>query len=567
MRRMAIFLMALTGCATATGRFPTRNWVEDLAEKPPPAKTAHRATRFVREWSMTHPGTGRYALAEAPADDAVAQSLATQARNSGGKMFTDAGVACFASEIARFFDAFDGEPGNELMTFIATRCGLPSTRLQTTSLFWKAEQVKDDEHLARLALPEVDRMLTVVRREGRQALGSAMFRGARVAVVVLASLSPAVELEPLAEQAEPGSIVVLRGRSLGPETELQASVTRGEADWAVCESAGKDGRFEFRCPVAKEDRTARIEVFGRSKERLLGATLAVLELGVGAPLPRSHTLPDEKPMPLSEAASISAALVSEFNVRRADAKREPLLIEARQERLADRVAPHLSAAMSRDPAQADLIALGMLAGWDVAGLVERGTMKGIQVPSGGDLHEVVRSIMASPTGRAQVLSDRSNRIAIGSLVDAEGSAAVFLFSYEVVLAWAPEAEAARVREAVNQARVKAGVAPLGWDESAASTCIDAARGVAGQVAEPKDALTALGELLRVRGQYGSTFVAGFSGDGAFKVDPSLLDPSLTQVGLTVFHVRPPNEPWVRRLALFFFPRGVGQIACADEVGF
>ncbi|MHB8872861.1 MAG: CAP domain-containing protein [Myxococcaceae bacterium] len=560
MRRLAVLCLALTGCATATGSFPSRDWVAQLAEKPAPPKAAGRATRFVREWSMTHPGTGGYALLEAPAADVVAQRLATLAQTPGGKMTTDAGVACVASEVARFFDAHEGDASAEVMTFITTRCGLPTTEVWTTSIFWKAEQVQDDEQFARLALPEVDRLFTAARRDERQAMGSAMFRGKRVAIVVLASFSPRVELEPLPAQAEPGSTVVLRGRVLGPETELEASITRGEADWAACLSTVSAGRFEFQCPVGKDDQTARIDLFGRKKARVLGVTLAVLDLGVGTPLPRSLSLPDEKPRLLNEAASVSAALVSELNLKRAGVKRQPLIIEPGQERLADRVAPHLMSALKADPAQADLITLGMLAGWEVSGLVEGGGMNVVTVPPGGDVQEVVRTIMASPTGRERVLNERTNRIAVGSVRDEEGSAAVFLYSYQVVLAWAPEADVAKVKSTVNQARAKAGVPPLAWNDGAATLCIEAAKDFAGQVAEPGDALDSLGGLVRNRGQYGSSLISGLSSEGELAVDPSLLDPALTQMGLTIFYVRPPNEPWARRLVLFYFPMGGGQVA-------
>jgi hypothetical protein len=113
--------------------------------------------------------------------------------------------------------------------------------VQWTSLTLKTADVKDEQELANRALPELGRMLTEVRHGGRQAFGSAVFKGRRQAVVVVAAFTSRLELEPVPTRVEPGVPIVLRGRPLGLETDFNATITRGANDSAKCEPVPASG--------------------------------------------------------------------------------------------------------------------------------------------------------------------------------------------------------------------------------------------------------------------------------------------------------------------------------------
>lgn len=564
MRRLLLLSFVLAGCAT--GRFPSRDWVEALSEKPAPPKPARHPAKFVPSWSMSEPVAARYELASAPAEDPLSKRLDALLQVPGSKGTRAIAAHCFASELARFYDAHPDGPAGEMVTFLATRCGLPTAHMRWTSTSWKGADVKDDEELARLAEPELNRMVTELRKDVPQSVGVGLHKGTRAAMVVFAVFEPELALEPVPTQVEPGATVLVKGRALGQETEFDASITRGPIDSVPCESRPVPGGFDLRCPATAGDVTARIEVFGRKKDRLLGTHLAVIDVGVGAPLPNAIAIPDDAALPLKDAASLSGTLIAELNTRRAGAGRGPLIIEQRQENLANRIAPHFVAALEADGLLADRIALGMMAGYEVDGMVEEGSMVSARVAAGADLREVVRGVTESPYGRANLLDPRFNRVAVGSLVDPEGSAAVYLFSYQVVDPALAEGDQPKVREAIDAARKAAGVPPLVWDDGVRDLCADASRKVAAKNADASDALDALISLASSHRYRGSAFVTPYDRPETYKVDSALLDPALKYLGVATFYVRPPHEPWARRLALFFFPRVVEQTASTRPTG-
>ena len=196
----------------------------------------------------------------------------------------------------------------------------------------------------------------------------------------------------------------------------------------------------------------------------------------------------------------------------------------------------------------------MMAGYEVEGLVEDGNMETIVLPTGADIHEVVRSIVASPYGRANFLGAESNRVAVSSLIEPEGSAAVFAFSYRWPIDLA-DADTAAVQARIDAARKAAGAPAIRWDPGYARLCLESSKKVAGQTADSSDAIDALRDLAKQHYLYGLSVPVAYTRPEKLKLDETLLDPSVTKAGIATFYIRPTREPWAHRVAMFFFPAG------------
>ena len=292
----------------------------------------------------------------------------------------------------------------------------------------------------------------------------------------------------------------------------------------------------------------------------MGKTLAVIEVGIGTALSNRMALPEENPLPLADSAATSGSLVIELNLKRAAAARGPLTAMAQQERIANRIARHFFTALDSDPQLADRIALGLMAGYEVGGLVERGAMQTVLLPSGADLHEVVRAIMVSPFGRASLLGNETNRIAVSSFTVTGGASAVFLTATRWPRSRRPMPMSWRCRRAsIPPARQPE--PPIIWDPDFTRLCAESSKKVAGQTADVSDALGALKALAQKRYLSGRMFAMSYERPDKFKVDPNLLDPNITKAGIATFYVRPTRDPWASRMAMFFFPVTVaGQMA-------
>src|SRR5262249_41076756 len=95
---------------------------------------------------------------------------------------------------------------------------------------------------------------------------------------------------------------------------------------------------------------------------------------------------------------------------------DPLALDAAQSEVATRLAPYYFSGLIGQAPQsiADLVALGMMAGWKVDGIVQEGTFAWAWLVESRDLGRLLSDALEDPGARASLLAHDADRIALGA---------------------------------------------------------------------------------------------------------------------------------------------------------
>ncbi|MBX7081227.1 MAG: hypothetical protein K1X88_18650 [Nannocystaceae bacterium] len=384
--------------------FPDAARVEALAQQPvapldPPARRI-----FVEQWSLHGPGPTR--TAAIVADDADATALASLA--APGQRVTTA-MGCYARELAAFVQQHDAQPSDDLSSWIGGRCGVGHVMPQV--LFHRVgprtasrlDPAKDGEALA----PALARLGEAVD------LGIGRFDDGKDARLVIAGAPRRVTLDDIAMTAEDGRVTIT-GESDAPIGWAIGYATDGEIGVSTCTptAARRQGprAFALSCAVNPKDAQARIEVTIAAQNRLMGTTVADVWVSPDGSMPTAWTA-QRFAVPAGEGERDASAWLTAINAVRQRAKL-PAWTHARAQ--SDRVAallPHLLAGGGQS-ASYDEVALAMLAGWDVEGVIRDGRLALSAVPLEVPLDRKVSAALSSPTFRSQVVSSEIATAAI-----------------------------------------------------------------------------------------------------------------------------------------------------------
>jgi hypothetical protein len=257
---------------------------------------------------------------------------------------------------------------------------------------------------------------------------------------------------------------------------------------------------------------------------------------------------------MASAEALDGQIAELVNRLRAEAGAAPLAFEREQSATAGALAPHFFASLfGNDPqTNADLVLLGLLAGWDVDGLIQDAHFSAAWAPQSTDLSRLLSEALESPVGRRTLLSPEVERIAVGSVVAGEGgdsSLGALFVTYALFSEREHEQHARRVRERLAAKRAERGLGAPRHLHDVAPLAMRAASAVQAG-AEPEDALQ---ELLEASGEALGRSVHGWI------VESSDLDriefpeefvarPDLElAVGVSVR--RPQGEPWGRYVVM------------------
>ncbi len=249
-----------------------------------------------------------------------------------------------------------------------------------------------------------------------------------------------------------------------------------------------------------------------------------------------------------------------------------------ESRRAAQLAGHYFAAAAGmgDPTAADRVALGMMAGWGLAGGVSRGHFSAAHASSERGPAGLVAAMMLRPSGRLAMVSDKVRTLAVGPLfVSGAPVAGVIVAGYEPFTAVDSEQGRQQVMELLQAARAAAGVGParrLGEEFDAMAE--EAARAVEGG-GTVDDELEGL--LFRAAHAVMGGGVRGLALYAADLADLELPEdvvrrPQL-EIAVAVGAYRPPRHPWTSPIAYLLYvepdagtfagnPSAAGQPPCS-----
>jgi hypothetical protein len=376
-------------------------------------------------------------------------------------------------------------------------------------------------------------------------------------IALVVSGTRAVRLEPADTVLGEDHRVVIRGESLRPVEAVGALMNHGRYGTTRCEpEPGVDlPRFHFVCEANPNDTSAWLVLDVRPTGRLLGrsaANLLVWPTGETDNVYRRPSFADADPVESEDAAV--QGFVTMLNSVRGSAELPELTLDMAQSETATELAPHFFSAWFDESrgAVADLVALGMMAGWDVDGIVQQSRMSGSWVPQSDDLAVLLATALEYPTSREVLLSPDANRIAIGPLLERDGeyTAIAAIFStYSLFSEEDHDANVQRVFRKLREARQERGRrAPQHLLDVAQLSILAASDVQTG--ADPEDSL---GNLLQASAEILQRPVQGWvaqvSDLESLEFPEDFLTDHQIGVAIGVSYFKPEGEAWGRYVVM------------------
>jgi hypothetical protein len=281
-------------------------------------------------------------------------------------------LRCAAAEIARFQLEKGGLPNESLRRFLAARCGSTSPDPLPVVSTLDAPEAATDQAIFEHTQAAVRDMLEKELGAGHHGIGVAAVRkGRRVAIAAVLGLDE-VRFDTLSRTVDASRRTVVRGTMLAPAGQALAIINRGDYATALCEPdlALKLPDFAFACELGPGDHAAWLQIMVRQEGRAMSTSVADLLVCDGDPATLEYRpRVVGPPSPVADGAALSAALVEGVNRVRREARFPTLSVAPGQSTENARLAGTLiDASVGRRTQDADVIALGLIAGWNVDGI-------------------------------------------------------------------------------------------------------------------------------------------------------------------------------------------------------
>jgi len=541
-----------------TSQFPSKQELEKLGASPAPASLFGLDVRRVDTWELAGPFPE--AIADEPYTEAGspwAELLAQAASRRAGLVLPTRSMECVARELGRFQLAHRSQPTPSLRYFITARCNASVADVAFQLVEGPVLPGSDDAAVFAHWKSAVGDAIRASLEGGPRTAGIWYGRDGDRAVAMVAAGRRVLVIEPFSPVPGPDGALEIRGESLEPVKEISGLFNRGRFGVGRCEAVGdaKLPSFHLRCPLDAGAGETLIALTAFPPDRLIGrlGLLVLASPGGGASTAYRRPVYGES-WPMLDAQNLAEGFVDLLNAVRREARLDPLVLDAAQSEMASELAPHFFAAREGHTSAvvADMVVLGMLAGWTVDGIVQAGHFASAWALRTTDLSDLLATALEFPWGRETLLAGDVERIAIGPILATEQgkeSLAAVFGTYALFSEKHHDAMARRVVEKLEAERRRRGVeAP---EELGDVTLV--CQRVASAVQAGEDPTDALDALLQQSVDVLQRPVAGWLAevseiDGLEFPEEYLARPSL-EVAVAVTHRRKPGDPWGRYVVM------------------
>jgi hypothetical protein len=570
---VAIALLAPPGCASSGSQpavvFPSQDEVANI-----PARKA-RPEAFGTEAVAVDAWT----FESLPLPDAAAYEdsspwgrlLREQVSAHSGTTTLSPPLRCTAQEIARFHLAKNALPAESLRRFIAARCGAVVPALMPAVVSAPVPASMSEEQIAATFRANLATLFDERLRGGHHLVGLAAARGVDRISMATVIAEDESRLEPGSRSVDAKRQVTLRGGVRGEFGEIGALVNRGDYGTAPCVSDGgvRPPQFAIRCELAPSDRFAWVEVIGRRREGVLLHEIAetLIFEGDGSDLAYKarHLAPAA---PARTASEATAAIVEGLNRVRRAANLVPLALAPKQSIENARLAGTLVDAMiASDEGVADRTALGLLAGWNVDGLIRNGAFfVGLVAPE-RDASVWLDFALERPVGRETLLDAEARQIGVGpALPDGNAGLGAVVTTYAFFASDDHSADETHFFDRLAQARAEAGVPDPVRITGFEPMRVECAR----VMREGKPPMAALGDMMANAAQRTGKAVAGYvlETNDLTRVDVprQLLARGPLEVIVGVTHHRAPRAAWAQYVVFVIVLGNAPQMTASARSG-
>lgn len=551
---LGVCVIGAAGCATTNVRteaaaapsaFPTREALAAIKATPAPQLGRTESYVDVTEWTLTgpFPALGRApAAGSEPWTSALLQAVAARA----GVTLATEGMQCTARELARFLLEHDKLPSPALREFIAARCGAGVVQLSAQWLTGKAASSISDAELHQQWSAQLAPLYAQLP-PGNTDVGIALVRKGDAVVVLRAAGARMALLHGLAaDPADPGTLV-LQAELLSEPASVRVMINRGAFGYAECTIEPALPRLQARCPADQADAHAWISVAAFPAGRVLGTrVLDVLAWPQGKPVDHYTRRAVATPGAVAQPSELHYGVLHGINAVRTAAQLEPLTEEVPESTTAREVAPYYFAAQQRQVPEtvADIVALGLRAGWQVSGLIAHGNFAAPAMLGSNDVGQLLALALEHPFGRETLLDPRAVRVAIGAVWEPETKFMGAVITTYAMLEPPKPALTDEVWKRLDQARLSAGKPVFQRDDRFVSRTPELRSAL---LAGDSDADGLLRELMRAYTQGASGFWVELDDIAAFQVPAALIHANANDVAVVVASHRRDGEPWGRHV--------------------
>jgi hypothetical protein len=566
---IALALLA-SGCAS-TGRrhgYPTQEELQALAAADKPRNVFSAEVLDVAHWDFEEPFAERIELQPVRASGPFAAVLEAQLARSAGTLIATAPMDCAAHEIGRFYLEHRALPSETLRASILAHCGVVTADVRHGSLRGEVAAKISEAMLVRDWSSSASDLLHSLRSSAPSTIGLWFGRSQTDAVLVAVAGELRADIEPFSTTVDEDGRVVIRGRLRSPAERVFALINHGRYGFETCidDSRVALPDFAIACSMQPGDALARLSIGAVPPDRLLGHGL--LDVLVRSTPDAGKRYQEERYVSGMTAADDDAFQVGALdlvNQVRRQAGLESVALAERESATARELAPHFFAAALRgDPEhETDVIALGLVAGWEVQEIVRRGWFAGTWVGPTDDIGRWLAAVLSRPGGRQVLLDPEARKLAIGPLVYHEPPVlSALLTAYALFPTDREASDAQRVLDKIRRERELRGLAEpqklrgLGNEVTAHAALIRQ---------QGYSPMGALQDLLQVSVDVLNRSVRGLVIETydleEFRLPDELFRRDL-ELDLAVTHYQPDDHPW-GRYAVLVLIAGPKSIARAD----
>jgi hypothetical protein len=537
--------------------FPSRSEIQDLAKKAAPEDILPAPFVSVKRWKLEGPFPAR--VGEEPIQDPTIweKLLLDVAAQRAGLVVASESMRCAARQFGRFYLEHSGYPDQSLQRTVLARCG--ATGIQSYIAPLQGTVPKDMSEAQVLSYWH-ENALTLLQKylgAGPRAVGVWFGRSGEHALLMMASAPRRVRLDPVSPVPGADGAIHLSGEILAPGQGIQGMINHGAYGVAECQVDPSVAlpRFALTCPTQHGDAAEWISVVARPPGRLLAdPVLRVLARPTGAEAATYERPGSGRSVEIAGPKDFAPKLLAEVNRLRSELHAPPLDLEKQESAVADRLAPIFFGSYMglADPAAADVVALGLMAGWDVRGPIQDAKMGSALAVDTTDLSSWLGEALTQPGMRDALLDPKVSRLAAGPVMSAKQQPylGAVVATYAIYGKEDPaalrKAFYARVDEACAAHHV---VLPRRDPETEAAAELLMARVRKGDLS-PREALAKLLDdtTARLRSQASGWTLEGTS-TGDVPLPDALFAGGVHRIAAAVGYTQPPDSPWGHTVVL------------------
>jgi len=533
------------------GPFPSVSELEDLAEHPAPDPFPAAPPLDVESWELAGPFPEKVAVESSLGGGPWDSLLADEARRRAGLVVPTEAMRCAAREVGLFHLKNHAEPNQGLRDYITRRCNASVPMFRFAVVHSAIPEVTTESMIfEQWKEPFAARVAEIVRG-GPTTAGVWFGRDGEWVVAVVTAGTRRVRLDPVSTIPDADGHIRLTGEMLVPAANVSAVFTRGGLGFGSClpDSEAMLPRFEFDCALGTNDESARVTLSYTAPGRLLGdAGLNLMFWPQGKPSAtyRRPSFTKERRTTNIDAARVE--FVAALNDLREDVGLGPLVESEAQSAIASILAPYYFAAVLGVTAEtdADLVALGLLAGWNVEGVLQSGHFTTAWIPHTDDVGRLLSEMLSHPIGRSVLLAADADQIAVGAIVDADPESpamAAVVGTYSVFSESAHAANAERVYDEFQEQRRARGLQDAKRLDEIEPLAVEAA----GSVQAGVEPAAILDQLLEASSAVLQRPVVGWIAETSdldeIVFPDEFLDRSTVAIAVSVSHRQPADQPW------------------------